>query len=462
MTQRFIRIICLAVVAFVWLSNLVIAADDASAWKAGTATVAITPQQPMWMAGYSGRTKPSDGVLTELYAKALAVEDSAGTRAVIVTTDLISIPRVLREPVARAAAEQFQLDPAGLLLNCSHTHCGPVVKDDLELSVMYRLEPEQRQRVEGYFVELRDKLVRVIGQAIANLQPARLGYSHARCGFAMNRRLPTKDGYQNSPNPDGPVDHDVPVLRVETPDGKELLAIAFGYACHNTTTGVQQFNADYAGFAQAEIEKSHPGTTALFVMGCGGDQNPYPRGQFEWTAAHGKSLANAVEAALLPQPRPLRGPLKFALERVDLEFEPVTKEQLLARRESKDVYEQRSAEAVLIEAESLGKIRDSYSYPIQVLQFGPDLTLIALAGEVVVDYSLRFKAELGGAPLWVAGYSNDVFAYIPSARVLREGGYEAATAMRYMALPGPFRPTVEELIVNRTREVVERLRREAP
>ena len=454
-----ISLFSVGVFAGFW-TNGGLAADGPADWKAGVATVKITPQESMWMAGYASRTKPSDGVLTELRAKALVIEDAAGTRAVIVTTDLISIPRMLREQVSGAVAEKFKLDPAGLLLNCSHTHCSPVVKDDLELSVMYRLEPEQRRRVEGYFAELRDKLVAVIGSAIAELKPARLGYSHARCGFAMNRRLPVKGEFQNSPYPDGPVDQDVPVLRVESPDGK-LLAVAFGYACHNTTTALQQFNADYAGYAQLEIEKQHPGVTALFVMGCGGDQNPYPRGKIEWAMTHGNSLAAAVEAALLPGPQPLRGPLKVGLEAIDLEFAPVTRNDLLKRLESKDVYEQRGAEALLKEAEQLGKVRETYSYPIQVIQFGGDLTLVALAGEVVVDYSLRLKRELGTTPVWVAGYSNDVFAYVPSKRVLQEGGYEGGGAMRYASLPGPFQPNVEERIVTRVSDMVSRLRKEA-
>ncbi len=448
----------LAVIGVCLLSSgLTIRADDAAEWKVGVATVAITPSQPMWMAGYASRTKPSDGVLTELHAKALAMEDSAGTRAIIVTTDLISIPRVLREQVVAAVEKQFKLPGSGLLLNCSHTHCSPVVKDDLELSVMYRLEPEQRKRIETYFVELRDKMIGVIGAALEDLEPAKLSYSHGRCGFAMNRRLPTKDGFQNSPYPDGPVDQDVPVLRIETLDGK-LRAIAFGYACHNTTTALQQFNADYAGYAQTEIEKAHPGVTALFVMGCGGDQNPYPRGQIEWAQAHGKSLATAVEAALLPQAKPIRGPLKADLKEIDLPFVPVTKDELLARRESKDVYEQRRVESLLNDVEKTGKVRSSYPYPVQVLQFGSDLTLVTMGGEVVIDYSLRLKKELGDGPVWVAGYSNDVMAYIPSERVLREGGYEGTGAMRYTSLPSPWRSGLEEQIVTTIRGMTERLR----
>ena len=452
-----------------WLPNLILiswlmfpiladAADAVPQWKAGVATVAITPMQPMWMAGYASRTKPSDGVLSELHAKALVIEDNTGTRVVIVTTDLIGIPRPLRAQVARAVADQYKVNPAGLLLNCSHTHCSPVVRDDLEMSVMYPLDPEQRQRVESYFVELRDKLIGVIGLAIEDLQPALLSYSHARCSIAMNRRLPTKDGYQNSPYPDGPVDHDVPVLRVESPDSK-LRAIAFGYACHNTTTAVMQFNADYAGYAQTELERAHPGATALFVMGCGGDQNPYPRGQIEWAITHGKNLATAVEAALLPQPKPLHGPLKFELQEIDLPFETVTRDELIARQESKDLFERRRVESLLAEHTRNGRIRASYPFPVQTLQFGDGLTMVTLGGEVVIDYALRLKRELGSTPVWVAGYSNDVMAYIPSERILKEGGYEGGGAMRYTNLPGPWRPGVEDLIINTVRDQVTRLRK---
>ncbi len=431
------------------------------AWRAGVATVDVTPQDSIWMAGYASRRQPSEGVASPLYAKALAIEDQAGTRAVIVTTDLISIPAALRRQVATAVESQFGVPPAGLLLNCSHTHCGPVVRDDLEMSVMYTLTPEQRQRVEDYFAELRGKLIQVIGAAVGGLQPAQLAYSHARCGFAMNRRLPTANGFQNSPYPDGPVDHSVPVLRVESPAG-ELRAVAFGYACHNTTTGIMQINADYAGVAQTLLEQNHPGVAALFVMGCGGDQNPYPRGQYELAQVHGRTLATAVEAALLPQAVPLRGPLGVAYEEVALPFAPVTRAELLALRDSRDAYDQRRAEALLKDLDEQGEVRATYPYPVQVLQFGGELTMITLGGEVVIDYALRLKQELGGKqPVWVAGYSNDVMAYIPSERVLAEGGYEGGGAMRYTNLPGPWQAGVEQRIIGTAAELAERLRKAA-
>lgn len=431
-------------------------AQPASDWKAGVATVRITPEHLLWMAGYAARTKPAEGTAQDLYAKALALEDAAGRRLVIVTLDLIGVPRPLRDALARAAQEKYRLPPEGLLLNASHTHSGPVLR--IDNAVTYELSPEQEQQIRAYAADLQTKLIALVGQALANLQPARLGYSHGRAGFAMNRRLPTAKGYQNSPYPDGPVDHDVPVLRVEGADGK-LRALLFGYACHNTTLSFYQFCGDYAGFAQRFLEEAHPGTTALFLTGCGGDQNPYPRGTIELAQQHGRAVANGVAAGLLPTPRPVRGPLRLALEEVTLQFvPPATRDELMKLRESKDRYERRKAELFLDELEKKGAIRSTYDYPIQVVQFGDDLTLIALAGETVIDYALRLKRELPGTPLWVAGYCNDVFGYVPSLRVLKEGGYEAGGAFRYSRIPGPFAPSVEERIVSKVHSLVERVR----
>lgn len=432
------------------------AAADEVEWKAGLASIVITPEQSTWMAGYASRTKPSEGKAQDLFAKALALQDRGGARLVIVTTDLIGITRPMRDYVVQQAHQKWQLPPEAILLNSSHTHCGPVVR--VTKSALYSLDDEQKARVEKYVPGLHDKLVQVVGQALDNLAPAKLGYSHARAGFAMNRRLPAEKGPQNSPYPDGPVDHDVPVLRIEGADGK-LRGILFGYACHNTTLSFFQFCGDYAGYAQEYLEEAHPGTTALFFMGCGGDQNPYPRGSLELCRQHGRSLATAVEAALLPQAKPIRGPLRSALKEVRLEFAPApSREELERAAKSPNKYEQKHAELLLDELKENGRIRSEYSYPVQVAQLGNDLTIVALAGEVVVDYSLRLKREISGTTVWMAGYSNDVFAYIPSLRVLKEGGYEGGGAMLYTTLPGPWAPETEERIVGTVHELVRGLR----
>jgi len=441
-------------------------------FKAGVASDVITPEQSMWMAGYASRTKPSEGKASELYAKVLALEDTQGTRLVIVTVDLIGIPRPSREWLQIQVQQHHNLLPESLLLCASHTHCGPVIREtkySIYGDSFYGLSPEYTQRSQQYVEALQQKLLQLVGQAIENLAEARLSYSHARAGFAMNRRLKTEKGYRIAPNPDGPVDHDVPVLRICTPDD-ELIAVLFGYACHNTTLSFYEFCGDYSGFAQRYIQEAHPGAAALFIAGCGADQNPYPRGTLDLAQQHGRALANAVEAALVSQPRPIRGPIRSVLETVTLEFaEPPSREQLQEQAKSDNKYDRRHAEVLLKELEQTGKIRTTYPYLVQVVQFGNDLTIVALAGEVVVDYSLRLKAELArlgagatperaGPPIWVAGYCNDVFGYVPSLRVLQEGGYEGGHAMRYTMLPGPFAPSIEKRIVDKVHELVDKVR----
>ncbi len=461
-------LLCLAAVAS-WICQGIVRPSCAVAnqpagagWKAAVVSAVITPEEPMWMAGYASRNKPSEGKIHDLYAKVLALEDQQGARLVIVTVDLLGIPRATRDWLEAQVAQRYKLGPQALLLSASHTHSGPVVREaqySIYGNTLYGLSPEQIQQSNKYVENLQRKLLELIGQALDNLVPAKLGYTHGRAGFAMNRRLPSQTGYRNSPNPEGPVDHDVPVLRIDGADGK-LRAVLFGYACHNTTLSGYEFCGDYAGFAQQYLQEVHPEATAMFIAGCGADQNPYPRGgpqTVEYCKQHGRALANGVETALAVQARPVNGPIQAALDTVTLDFvQPPSREQLNEQAKSNDKYEARHAQVLLKELDEKGAIRKTYPYLVQVVRFGDDLTMIALAGEVVVDYSLRLKSELRGQTVWVAGYCNDVFGYIPSVRVLREGGYEAGEAMRYTDLPGPFAPSVEERIIAKVHDLVDK------
>ncbi|MBI3880126.1 MAG: neutral/alkaline non-lysosomal ceramidase N-terminal domain-containing protein [Verrucomicrobia bacterium] len=444
-----------------------VAADKAKAppeklaWKAGVATVVLTPQTNLWMAGYASRTKPAEGAETQLHGKALALEDEHGTRLVMVTLDLIGVPRTLRKNLEKRCGAAYKLPPEGLLLNASHTHSGP----EFRVGRMPADEGEVKPTTEGekYGEQLEEKLFRLIGEALNNLAPAKLGYTRARAGFAMNRRLPTPNGYANSPNPDGPVDHDVPVLRVTGADGK-LRAVLFGYACHNTSLALYTWNADYAGYAQEFVQAEHPGAVAMFMMGCGGDQNPYPRRTIDWCQQHGRALANGVETALTVAPREVKGPLRAAFAKVALDYDKVpTREEFEKRLASKDKMEVSHAKRFLAKLDAGEKLPTTYPCPVQVIHFGDDIVLVAIGGETCVDYSLRLKTELGAkskAAIWIAGYSNDVMGYVPSKRVRLEGGYEAESAMRYSGThPGPWAPTLEERIIGKVHELDRRLHR---
>ncbi len=441
---------------------------QAEPWLVGTAVTVITPKRPMMLAGFGSRKQPAEGTATELHAKVLAIEDAAGTRLVVVTCDLIGIPRPLRERIEKRVGKQFQLPPASLLLNASHTHCGPELR--MTRTALEEVSNERKNVTVEYCRQLEDTLVELVGESLKNLGPAELRYSHARCGFAMNRRLknsdPNGEPYLNHPNPDGPVDHDVPVLQVVSTEGK-LRAVLFGYACHNTTMWENQYAGDYAGYAQRFLEREHPGAVALFMTGCGGDQCGYPRGTLEHARRHGRTLATAVDAALGNRQRSINGSLQLQLDRVEIEYAPPpTRGQLEAVATGrfdapfKDYELTRThAKRLLRQLDREGTLRSSYDYPVQTVRFGHDLVLIALAGEVVVDYSLRLKRELAGpAAVWVSGYCNDVFAYIPSRRLLEEGGYEPRRSMNWMTTvvqPGPFAPSIEERIVEKVHNLLD-------
>ncbi|MDA0587001.1 MAG: neutral/alkaline non-lysosomal ceramidase N-terminal domain-containing protein [Planctomycetota bacterium] len=458
MPLRFSTVVAATCLVAVCIFRTAAADQDAKSWQAGAAAVKITPDGPAWMAGYASRTEPSIGVELDLFAKTLVVRDSMGETVVLVTLDLISVPGPLRQHVEKSLAESRKLKPENLVMNCSHTHCGPEIRTTG--TALDGLDPDRRAMAIAYVETLQQRILSCIDQAFAKLAPAKLSFQKARAAFAMNRRLPSPTGYQNSPNPDGRVDHDVPVLRVEDAEGT-ITAVVFGYACHNTTLGFQKLCGDYAGFAQQAVEEAHPGTVALFMMGCGGDQNPYPRRTLDLAKQHGRTLATAVEAALSTPKREIAGRLSVAFGTAKLDYaEAQSKEQLQEQQKSTNKYDARYAERLLKELEA-GTLLTSYPAPVSVVRFGDAVLFVALPGETVVDYSLRIKREnrkADGPEVWVAGYSNDVFAYIPSLRVLLEGGYEAGGAMRYMTTvvqPGPFAPNVEDRLLERVEQLIQ-------
>ena len=434
--------------------------ESPPAWKAGLAKVRITPDKSVWMTGFASRTKPSEGTMHDLYARALALEDASGDRAVLVTADLIGVSASVAKMVTDEAQRRYGLARDRVMLAFSHTHGGPSVTNLLRVLANPRMTPEQQRDTDDYTRGLVDKVAALVGEALADLRPARLAVGQGEAPFAMNRRQKTDKGYVSGVNPDGPTDHTVPVLRVDGDDGR-LRAVVLLYACHNTTLGgnVYEIHGDYAGFAESALEARHPGAAAMFMMGCGGDANPHPRGTVDLARQHGETVAGAVDAVLSGAMRPVHGPLRTAVGTVALPFAPPpAREALEAQTTDKNQFVQWHAKELLAILDRDGRLPATYPAPVQVWRFGKEMMIVALGGEVVVDYALRLKKELGPGGVWVAGYCNDVFAYVPSRRVLEEGGYEAGGAMIYYGQPGPFATDVEEVLVRGVRDLVGQVR----
>ncbi|HEY3132703.1 MAG TPA: neutral/alkaline non-lysosomal ceramidase N-terminal domain-containing protein [Acidobacteriota bacterium] len=424
-------------------------------WKAGIARANITPIESMWMAGYAARTHPSEGKLQDLWLKVLALEDSTGQRAIVVTTDLLGLPAAVSNRVYAQLHDKFGLARRAVMFASSHTHCGPVLSG--ALLDIYPMDEEQQSKVDAYTARLEQQMVEAVEQALKNLAPAELAAGIGTAGFAVNRRNNTEEDVLKGKELKGPVDHSVPVLKVRGHDGR-LLAIVFAYACHNTTLDFYQWCGDYAGFAQEYLERQHPGATALFVAGCGADANPIPRRSLNLCMNYGSQLAAAVDRVLAARMQRLDPLLETAFSQIDLPLAPApARDELVARTENKLEWVRRWARRMLVPADRGDKFIDRYPYPVQVWRLGGRQVWIALGGEVVVDYALRLKRELGES-VWVTAYANDVMAYIPSLRILKEGGYEGATSMMAYGMPSIWTPPVEELIVTEVKRLVQRVR----
>lgn len=446
-------------IGFVAVTLMLTHISHAETWQAGVATVDITPKQFIWMSGYASRQKPADGKDTSLFAKAVVIQDARGRAGVMVTMDLIGIGRELSLEIRSAIAKKHELELSQIALCTSHTHSGPVVGRNL--MPMYFLSEKHYAQVKAYAASLKTTVLEGVEQAFAASKPAELSYVTGKATFAVNRRnnsagdVPRlrKEGKLR-----GPFDHDVPMLIVRQ-DGK-VRAVVFGYACHATTLSYFRWSGDYPAYAQQYIEEAMPGVTAMFFAGCGADQNPLPRRQVVLAKQYGKLLADAVAEALKEKATPIKGELHARYKEIDLAFAQLpTQDELQTQSKSKDKYTASRAKLLLATIEKTGSLSATYPYPVQTWRVGDDLHLVTMGGEVVVDFALRLKKQFGAKTTFVAAYANDVMAYIPSLRVLKEGGYEGGGAMKYYGLPSKWSELVEEDVVNAVAAQIESIRK---
>jgi hypothetical protein len=322
--------------------------------------------------------------------------------------------------------------------------------------------PEAHQeRIDEYTRRLTDAIERAALKALEDRSPARLAWAEGEVSFAVNRRV-IRDGQWAGfgVNPEGPVDHDLPLLRVTAPDGS-LKALLVSYACHCTTFGgaFNRIHGDWAGSTMKILEDRHPEAAALVAIGCGGDQNPEPRGgdaerMMASARAHGRAVADEVDRLLEGKMHPVADPPECQLRRIDLPYEEVPSRDRWERWAERDNRLGFYARSVVKRLERGESLPESLPYPVQTWRFGEDLGMVFLAGEVVVDYSLRLKRELDGERLWVNAYANGVPCYIPSERIMPEGGYEVESSQWSYGRPSRFAHGIEDRIVRAVKDML--------
>lgn len=418
------------------------------ALQIGIAKTDITPPVGIFLAGYANRLEPSEEVYLPLTATIIALDDGENA-AIIVGAEILGFYEHT-DAVRETIGQKTGLLPHQIMLNGSHTHCGPVLRD---------MDRERHGHLDdAYIASLIAKITQSAEKAWHNRAPAVLKFGTGICTFATNRRLPDENGdFQMRPNPKGPVDHTVSVLSIETPEGQKK-GVVFSYACHPTSRGGLLIGGDYVGFALQHIEQHNPNLQACFLQGCAGDIKPGPvdstantfaQRSIEQVQQLGEQLGQTVNAILQsPDLAPITGTLNITNRIIPLETEPVNWQHIEDSLQNPNPVVQNWAKHFQSSKDLPDAIVTQIPFEVQTLSLGSAFALVALSGEMTVEYALRLKKEL--APhfdhMLICAYANHIIGYVPVKRQIPEGGYEVTTNQYHLKRTGPYVAQTEDQI----------------
>ncbi len=425
-------------------------------FHAGIATVDVTPPVGTWLAGFAGRYKGSEGIHDPLRSRVLVMDDGQ-TRLALITNDIISIKYEVVDALKTMIQEECGLAPECVMINCSHTHSGPVTS----------VANGAYEPADCYMTIYPRTIVGAVKMALADLKPARIGFGRTDVQVGINRRerLP-EGGTKLGRNPDLPVAPYVDVMRVDELDGTPR-AILLSHACHPVTRAADnyQISADFPGKAQHVVEAVFPGAQAMFAQGCAGNINSEPcGGTFEDVDRLGTVLGGAViksaamietqcEASLRSGVREAPIPLSDPPP-VD-EAQATYDEAKKALDEAEAAGDERAAKSRRWMANWAERVLDlardgaenrQMRYDLQAFAIN-DRAMIGLPGEVFVEYQLNIDARSPFDETMVFGVTNGCPSYIPTAAEFPHGGYEVCDAMRFYG-DTMLDPKTEQVILN--------------
>jgi hypothetical protein len=420
-------------------------------YSVGSHTIDVTPPVGVYLAGYGGRHTPSDGVYHPLRAVSTVIDDGQGP-LLLVSFEWLGFYDRTAEARRRIAAATG-IAPDRMVLSGTHTHCGPVMRQNMDLRRHGTID-------EDYIDRVLDDLAQSAREALDRAEPARLRVGTSWCGFASSRRRPDGPGkVLYKPSLDAPHDHEVTVVVVESPEG-DLRQMLFSYACHPISAGaLTQIGGDFAAYACDFLEDTYGGAKAGFFQGCAGDQKPDTRAadgdgwrnlELDEVRALGHQLGKAVQRVVdTDDLRPIDGPITATQSVLSLRTDPADRGALEACARSSAEYEREWAAHHLKLAERGEEARREFDFEVQTIRFGESLLIVTLSGEMSVEYALRCKRTWGGRfdGILVLGYTNDIVGYVPVRRQIPEGGYEVINNNRHQLYTGPFAEETEELIL---------------
>lgn len=435
----------------------------------GFSRVEITPDVPLRLSGYGNRETSFEGVDEALFVRAMAISSSEGQEPhVLISVDTIGFPGVLTKEIHDRVQKLHGIPRSRFVICCTHSHTAPHIGNGLSNLFAVPLNATEKEATSAYTDRVRDCVVEAVSLALKDLSPGRIAMDVGEVTFARNRRV-LKDGIWTGfgENPEGPVDHSLPLLRVTDLSGQKTRGLVFNYACHCTTFGgdYNRVNGDWAGYATKFLETSYKGATALCTIGCGADANPQRDREhaFEIAQRQGQEIAEEV-TRLVERKGEIdiiqSGP-SASFGFAGLPIDRPSDAQLAEGLKSARPQVRHHAEVMIDTKKRMGRLPETYPMPIQVWKFGSDFVMVFLGGEVCVDYAFRIKKEvaeqvegLDADRVWVTAYANDVFAYVAPERMRQEGGYEVDFSMIYYLQPGRWSAGTEDVILRRVEELV--------
>lgn len=435
-------------------------------FEAGVASVCITPPVGVDLTGFGGRPSGCTGIHDDLYAKALVLTDGS-QKVALVTSDLLSLDFDIVADLRERVAQKLDIPAGHILLSSSHTHSGPTT---ITLRGM-------GDRDEAYIAVLKRHIVGAIVMADAARQPVRVGYGKGHVQVGINRREWTeKQGTILGRNPAGPVLPEVDVLRFDSADGSPF-AVFFSHAAHPVVLGRNNLliSADYPGYTMRFVERNEP-VAALFAEGCCGNINAdRVGGTFEVARRLGTMLGAEVVRTLEAITTTGDVHLSVATEVVHLPLiDPPPMEE--AKRtfdehqakvkklvqEGTDEHSLMVPKAYMAWASDMldlarrGVKGQTQPFEIQAIALG-DVAIVALPGEVFVQYALNIRERSPFPHTLVLGYSNGCIGYVPTAADYPYGGYEVDTAYQLYGTQ-MIGPESEEIILEGAMRVLNRVK----
>ena len=422
--------------------------------KLGVAKMNITPPKPVPLAGFEHRRGASEGVSHPLYARVLLFEEderSSKRRALLVSADLIWWSEDQVERLRHCLEARWGIEWGSVILHATHTHSGP------QTSGRYSLRLGRPDPV--YLKTLESRVLAAVEEASGCLETVTVERGRGECRIGINRRRRVDGRIEMAPNEAGPTDPEVTVIRFKTPSGATK-GVLVHHACHPTTTDDALISSEFPGVAMELVEgEQGGGVVAAYLQGCCGDVRPtlvrdgrfYRGGDAEVRTLGERLGAEALSVMERPMRRLFPSLLSGRQTTIPLPLQSLPgKAELEASSRRSGVVGEWSA---LLRRETW-RLRPWVPLDLTLLNLAGDLSILAMNGEAVVEYGLFVKRRFAGRVLPLP-YSNGMIGYVPTARQVGEGGYEARESIFYFGLPAPLDSSLEHKIHDALTELVE-------